>query len=217
LSTLEATRPFAAPHGHNEHGIRQPSVQSGPMLKATGFLVLYNLAEASMRDGVTAIHDAMKSTGVSFDQLRPDLRRVIAKNAVDGGVGQLAHFTDLATDIVCKTFDATRVFSGNVDAKAIREVARKYGFDHRVPDQGGAGDSLLMVKTARNDLGHGIKSFVEVGREHSVADMLRTRDDVVRYLRAIVSNIAVFIENRGYLAASPTVRGLGTQSKDVAK
>jgi hypothetical protein len=201
LSALEATRSSAA-HGPDNEGAKRLSSQSSPMLKATGFLVLYNLAEASMRDGITAIHDAMTADCVSFDQLHRELKKVVAKNAFKCRVDDLADLGELARDVVGRTFDAAEVFSGNVDARAIRTVAKKYGFDHRTT-AGATGATLLTVKTARNDLGHGVKSFVEVGRDHSIEDMLKIKEEVIGYLRGVVSNIVKFIEGKAYLAQPP--------------
>ena len=36
-------------------------------LKASGFLLLYNLVEATMRNGIEAIFDELQSQGVSYD------------------------------------------------------------------------------------------------------------------------------------------------------
>jgi len=49
-------------------------------LKASGFLLLYNLVEATMRNVIEAIFDELKSEGISYDQIRPELKKIVLKN-----------------------------------------------------------------------------------------------------------------------------------------
>lgn len=188
-----------------------------PMLKATAFLVLYNIAEASMRDGISAIYDALETARVSFDDLAPELKRVVASNLRQHSDQNISDFAEFAKDAVCKTFDAGRIFSGNVDAKEIRRTAKAYGF----PKPNGNGSDLLVIKCARNDLAHGNKTFIEVGREHTVEEILRMKTNAIAYLRSASSHIEVYIQERRYLqsttsrsAASPRHFAAGSESPD---
>jgi len=45
-------------------------------LKASGFLLLYNLVEATMSNIIEAIFDKLKSEGISYDEIRPELKKV---------------------------------------------------------------------------------------------------------------------------------------------
>jgi hypothetical protein len=166
-----------------------------PMLKATAFLVLYNIAEASMRDGISAIYDALENARVSFDDLCPELKRVVASNLRQHSDENISDFAELAKDAVYKTFDAGRIFSGNVDAKEIRRTAKAYGFRKPSAD----GSDLLVIKRARNDLAHGNKTFIEVGREHTVEEILRMKSNAIEYLRCAALQIEAYIQEREYL------------------
>jgi hypothetical protein len=62
------------------------------------------------------------------------------------------------------------------------------------------GERLLTVKSNRNDLGHGDKSFSEVGREHDVRDLMVIKEEVFKYLSDILANVERYISERQYLS-----------------
>ena len=49
-------------------------------LKASGFLLLYNLVEATMSNIIEAIFDRLKSERISYDEIRPELKKVVLRN-----------------------------------------------------------------------------------------------------------------------------------------
>jgi hypothetical protein len=51
----------------------------------------------------------------------------------------------------------------------------------------------------RNDLAHGNKSFANVGRNVTIGDILQIKEEVVEYLRQILTNIENYLENQEYL------------------
>ncbi|MGD1698484.1 MAE_28990/MAE_18760 family HEPN-like nuclease [Dapis sp. BLCC M229] len=61
---------------------------------------------------------------------------------------------------------------------------------------------LLIVKTKRNDLAHGIKSFAEVGKQKEADELMKIQDKVVNYLRQILENIETYLDNQEYLDSS---------------
>lgn len=61
------------------------------------------------------------------------------------------------------------------------------------------GSDLLKVKTNRNDLAHGFKSFEEVGRDATADELLEIQKRVIYYLKAILENIDSYLSNKEYL------------------
>jgi hypothetical protein len=49
-------------------------------LKASGFLMLYNLIESTMRNAIHVIFDELSSEGISFDEMKYHLKTIIIKN-----------------------------------------------------------------------------------------------------------------------------------------
>ena len=173
-------------------------------LKASGFLLLYNLIESTMRNAVQAIFEEIRTQGVSFDQVRPELKKIVLKNFKKRNHDQLLlSITTISLDIITACFDKEDLFSGNIDGKLIKSIAIDYGFSYITdPLKTGNGTDLLTIKDNRNDLAHGIKSFAEVGRDQTADDLLKIKNKVVNYLRQILLNIETYLARKEYLDSS---------------
>lgn len=170
-------------------------------LKASALLMLYNLMESSVKNAVEAIFDELEKQMVPFDGCREEIRLVVLGNIKQHAPHKLLpQLNILATDVVTKTFRKAEVVSGNIDAREIKGVARQYGFTE--PRR--RGDRLLTVKTHRNDLAHGNKSFSEVGRSFSIEDIIQIKQDVVDYLGEMLENVTSYLDSKSYLLISAT-------------
>ena len=49
-------------------------------LKANGFILLYNLVESTMKNAIEAIFDELGAQGISFDDCREEVRKVVISN-----------------------------------------------------------------------------------------------------------------------------------------
>ena len=185
--------------GRNKIRKLEPELEK--TLKASGFLLLYNLVESTMRNAIEAIFEELRSKEVSFDQVRPELKAVVLKNLQRRNPDKvILKITAISLDIITAGFEKEELFSGNIDGKLIRETGSKYGFSCSTNyAKTGDGHDLLTVKSNRNDLAHGIKSFAEVGRDQSMDDLLKIKKKVVKYLRQILENIETYLANKEYL------------------
>jgi hypothetical protein len=87
-----------------------------------------------------------------------------------------------------------------VDARLIKEIADKYGFSYQTDfAKTKNGPNLVVIKSNRNDLAHGIKSFEEVGGYQTLEELLEMKEEVVEYLRQILKNIKTYLDNQEYL------------------
>ncbi len=166
-------------------------------LKANAFLLLYNLVESTVKNAIEAIFDEFKARGVSFDSCRQEVRKIILTNLRRHNVDKiLPSLSAISVDVVVATFSKAKLFEGNVDARRIREVAGTYGF--RSPSK--KSDELLTVKTNRNDLAHGNKSFADVGRDYDIDRLEKIMGEVISFLEELLVNVADYITSRSYLA-----------------
>ena len=173
-------------------------------LKASGFLLLYNLVEATMSNIIEAIFDRLKSERISYDEIRPELKKVVLRNLKKRTSSDIhLNIVLISFDIINAGFDKKDLFSGNLDGRKIRETANEYGFSH-VTDhvKTGNGSDLLTIKANRNDLAHGVKSFAEIGRDKTADELLEMKSKVIRYLRQILQNIEIYLDNEEYLDSS---------------
>jgi len=167
--------------------------------KATCYLLLYNLVESTMRNAIEAIFDELETKSIDFDSCRQELRQEILKNFKKRDMDKLLpRLMSLARDVVHETFESSESFAGNLDARAIRKTAKRFGF----PEPTGRDYSMLQtVKDLRNDLAHGVKSFAEVGRNAAPTDLEEARQQTVHILDQTLQNIRTYLQQRHYLLA----------------
>jgi hypothetical protein len=173
-------------------------------LKANGFILLYNLVESTMKNAIEAVFDEFRVNGVSFDDCREEVRQIVLSNLKAHNPDRVfTALTPIAQKVLTETFRKEKAFAGNVDAKKIREVARDYGFR---PPTGKSGN-LLTVKSLRNDLAHGDKSFAEVGKDFDVERLGEIKTEVFDYLQEVLANVSGYLANKEYLATPSTPSG----------
>ena len=185
-------------------------------LKATGFLLLYNLVESTMSNGINAIFDELKQKNVDYDSVTDELKKKALQNIKNNKTDELcSKISNISVDILSAGFNPRNLFTGNVDAKKIREVAMDHGFSSDTDGQTTkGGEKLLTIKTNRNDLAHGLKSFSEVGREHGISGLLEIKNETIAYLEAILANIENYISFQEYLASNSSALRVSSNMGD---
>jgi hypothetical protein len=171
-------------------------------LKATGFLLLYNLIESTIRNAIESIFDDIVNQNVPFDDLRKELQKIVIKNFQKNKSSDnlLTVINNLSLDIISAGFDKQKLFSGNIDGAEIKKTASAYGFSYRTNARKTQnGNDLQKIKTNRNDLAHGFKSFEEVGRDATADELLEIKKRVICYLKEILNNIDEYIFKQEYL------------------
>lgn len=169
-------------------------------LKATGYLLLYNLVESTMRNAIELIFDEIQTKNISFDNLRTELKKLIWQNIRKRKVDKLtAEITNLSKHIISISFDPNDLFSGNVDAKKIKEISLMYGFSMITDAETRDGFDLLSIKTNRNNLAHGFVPFSEVGKDATADNLVEISERVIKYLRQILENIEKYLDKQEYL------------------
>lgn len=173
-------------------------------LKANSFLLLYNLVESSMRNAVTAIFDELKNKKVSYNLVSTEIKKIVIENFKKRSPENI-HFKirDISTDIIAAGFQSQELFSGNIDKKEVRKTARNFGFSFNTEyNKTKHGESLDMIMNKRNDLAHGNKSFAEIGKDITVEELLKIKEEVTAYLEQILNNINQYITGQDYLDKS---------------
>lgn len=179
----------------------EPEKAIARSLRAAAYLITYNLVEATARNAVRAVFDRLKDESISFDRLTVQLRLLLLTHAKRRNPQKLVEaFTDIATDIVVNVFDPGELFSGNVDARTLKNTAKKIGYRQN-STTGRSAPALLTVKNNRNDLAHGHKTFSDIGRDTTVSDLRIHAAQAIRYMCEVVRNIEKFVKDREYLAS----------------
>ncbi|WP_338506634.1 MAE_28990/MAE_18760 family HEPN-like nuclease [Erwinia aphidicola] len=180
------------------------------ILKANAYIILYNLIEATISNAIEDIHNVFISNDeLCVDSINENLTKV-AFQSLNTPNGQVNFSQDRIAKVIFKEWltahkklilaNKNPLFSGNVDAKKIREVAEKYGFSSQTDAESTRnGYNLLPIKKARNDLAHGSESFRNKGRDTSIDVLVEMKDEVFHYLNCILENIQTYLDNQSYL------------------
>jgi hypothetical protein len=178
-------------------------------VRASCFLLIYNLVESTMKNAVAAIFNDLQLHAIPFDACREGIRRVVLNNfkalSPERALGELLQ---IALDVVIKTFDKDKIFSGNIDSRKIVEVAGIYGFASPT----GQGHHLLTIKNNRNDLAHGDRSFDDIGRDYDIEEIVTMFDLSKSYLESALTSIEHYIDNQTYLASAAAIASTPPQT-----
>jgi hypothetical protein len=173
------------------------------VLKANVFLLLYNLAESSIKQSITEIYDTISAENIKYQNVIDEVKKIwIAQNHDNfknkGTEKIFIAINQMAEDIINIRFDSNKTISGNIDSRKIREFSIKYGFSDRVHRNANNGNKLHLVKTQRNNLAHGTISFAECGRNYGMEELGVTKKEVILYLRNILRNINKYIDEKTF-------------------
>jgi hypothetical protein len=177
------------------------------ILKANAFLLLYNLVESSIRDGLRRIYEAIEKENLTYGFLRKELREIWVHNnvlpdptrAAEKSTKRVIELIEriVANELVIFDFKFLSL-SGSLDAAKVRDLADRHGFSHKTTAKAQGGAVLLDVKRERNNLAHGLKSFTECGRDLTYEGLVATKKQAVLYMRQILRNIDRYIEKKHY-------------------
>jgi len=82
-------------------------------------------------------------------------------------------------------------FSGNLDAREIRNISRKIGFS-----EVSNGRNLNEIKNKRNRLAHGEQTFYGVGKDYSLQDLTEFKDETFTFLQEFIDNVKQFMNEQ---------------------
>lgn len=181
------------------------------ILKANAYIILYNLIEATISNAIEDIHIVFSNDlSLCVDTVTLNLTKVAFKNIDTKTMSEIDFSIENVSKTIFKTWleahkklviaNKNPLFSGNVDAKKIREVAESYGFSS-VTDQMKTrnGVTLVSIKAARNSLAHGSESFRSKGQNASIDEIMRMKDEVFHYLNRILDNIGDYLDSKAYV------------------
>jgi len=169
------------------------------ILKANGFLLLYNLIEATIKTSIDEIFIAIHTSNITFKSLTENLKSLWINQEIKDLKDNTFNVATLRTKVMnisesilkseLTIFKSECVnISGNIDAKKIREIAKQFGYNE--PKDGGG---LLTIKNKRNHLAHGEYTFAEIGKDYTVGDLVKFKDETELYLTEVLSNIDSYL------------------------
>jgi hypothetical protein len=181
------------------------------MLKASVFLVIYNLVESSIRDGILELYRQIETSRCTYESVRKEIRDIwidhnykhISKDTANwkSAKDTAARLVEEAINHAILQLDSEAIpISGNLDARQIRRVCDSHGISHHSHPSAKGGEKLLEVKDQRNKLAHGHLSFSECGREFTINALKEIKHQTVIFVRSILRNMQTYVNRKQYVA-----------------
>lgn len=185
------------------------------MLKASAFLILYNLVESAVRDGILNIYSQMEADGLHYLNVNDKIREIWIdynyRNVFDVN-SNWSSYRKMAARLIDEVINRNVLkldrkaidVSGNLDADQVRRICEKHGIRISVHPGAKGGASLETVKMQRNLLAHGALSFTECGRQFSIEDLEEIKNQTMIFIRSILNGIDEYVRGK-HFALSPPV------------
>lgn len=218
---LRTANPEDAPYNIDDEHIK--------IFKANGFLILYNLIESTITNCIISIFDEIATKqidnrNINYVDVIEKIRRYWLKNKYNHDPNIKEETVVNQFYLICQEVTTNISFAitsnklglgGSLDAKKIKSIADSLGVvlsePHYKPHLHGR--VFLQIKTYRNELAHGEKSFSAIGRDVTyIGDgsdgtrglgLVHFKDYTIEHLDSFIGNISSFITNENYLFVQP--------------
>lgn len=205
---------IGVPHIHYPIDPSKPSYKIdqdvSKILKANAFLMLYNLIEATIKNGIWELLTKIQNEGVPYQDLKEELKniwldrklQVEFKTKDETIVKQLYKVIEnvLNDNLIFYTDKRQIKFeSGNLNVPTIRKTAKRYGFNVVDISHSDQEEAFKKVKKERNNLAHGDRTFSNCGKSYEFDDLKEYKDYVFDYLGRVLQSIKTFVDSRDYV------------------
>ena len=179
--------------------------------KANALLMIYNLVESTVLNGMEEIYDKVQDSGATFSTIRKELRDIwfsykfgqVYRQPEAHYVSYKGKALEIVNSIMLgETIDLNRdalPISGNLDADRIFKVCNSHGIEYKPDKACKGGKRLEDVRIKRNGLAHGNLSFAECGREYSLKDLIEIKEQAYIFLSGLLDEMNKYYDNESYL------------------
>ncbi len=177
------------------------------ILRSNCFLLLYNLVESSVRNGILSVYDSIHDDSLNYEELSESIQEIwlthqtckaeISKNNIKILLKRL--MKEVSEDCQIVLEKDTINISGNLDYDSIQKIVNSYGFFGRITvDKKHIKSALDRVKQERNLLAHGNKTFCQSGEIITMSELTNIKDNISKYLYELLLIIETYIDKKGY-------------------
>lgn len=176
-------------------------------IRASTYLLIYNLLESSTCNALDAIHLTLESEQVDIQKVSTKIKRIIYNN-LKNGLGEksidslISNNIDLRPIIMKHGYNKKDLLSGNLDVDVLRKIEKKYGFES-FPVGGQSGlyspSTIKEIKVKRNELAHGSLSFEQCGQQIPILTMSVKYGEAKNLMLSVFNGLNNFLNQKKYL------------------
>jgi len=178
------------------------SIIKTAILKSAFVLILYNMIESTAFLAFERVHERVAIE--QYAQLGIAMRKIWAEFFFSNYTADSHHThlegtlqESLQFPLLEQFTNRVKLFSGNLDAKKINELLKKYDIGVLTTLNR---DKLVIIKNRRNSVAHGEKMFKEACRDLSDSDLEELKMATFAALDEIIEQTEVYINEKKYLA-----------------
>ena len=180
------------------------------IIKANIILMIYNLVESSIMGGILEIYGQVKEDGKSYNEVCDEIQSIWFSFKFNQVYDKKAHYNsyrDKAREIITDIMNSNTIeldrkatdISGNLDADKIRDLCKNHGIRYSLSPDTRGGYVLKDVKDKRNYLAHGTMSFVECGRDYTIEELEKIKNETKIFINDILLGMKEYYDNKLYL------------------
>ncbi|EJP41439.1 TPA: MAE_28990/MAE_18760 family HEPN-like nuclease [Acinetobacter baumannii] len=176
-------------------------------IRASTYLLIYNLLESSMCDALDAIHLTLETESVDIQFVSKKLKRIIFSNLKKGlsekSIDEIVNNNiDLRPIIMRHGYNKRELLSGNLDGDILKKIESKYGFQsYPVGGKEGIYNPKIIkeIKVKRNELAHGSLSFEQCGQSIPLFTMEKKYEEAKKFMLSVFNGLNNFLNKKSYL------------------
>lgn len=180
------------------------SMKLQKILIANTFLLLYNLVESTVRNSIVEIYNNIQNDEISFNDLSEEIKQIwlhkkrktfLMNEERDESIEKKLQsiINDIINIEIIVLTEKDIHISGNIDAKEIRKLAKKIGFE-----ESSNGRHLADIKIKRNRLAHGEQTFHDIGKDFTYNELSSYKRNTFEHLEDVIEKIENYIDNKQY-------------------
>lgn len=184
-----------------------PSRDLQKILRSTCFMLLYNLVESSIRNGILSVYDSIHDDLLKYEDLSEKIQEIWLSHQAKNGKKSEQNIKKWMKELVKKLSEGYQItldkeiitISGNLDYNNIQKIINTYGFfGQSTVDKKDVEFSLNKVKQERNLLAHGNKTFCQSGEIVTISDITKIKEHIFIFLDELLTSIEKYIDNKKY-------------------
>lgn len=180
------------------------SIYHSASLKASIFIMLYNLLEGIVSQSFVLLFENISSNVNHINELTDIMQQLYYKMYQNklSSAKDIKKFADAYSEIHKVTYDEYKknveLYSGNLDARKIRDILMTIGNNYELHVKNE--EMLVEIKSVRNKLAHGEYSYAEIGRGYTINEIRKKYIfSMFKYVNAYEKQIEIYLDGKKYL------------------
>ncbi len=178
---------------------KSSKVRETVLIKSSIVLLAYNTVEGCYAKLNKEIFSFIAENHIPINKLNTELQNVYYRyyRNIITDIESLKRFyenrdiTSITYDEIC---DKVTLFSGNLDARSIRDFSKKQIGINNISTA--YGQKIVLIKNLRNKLAHGEVTFQDAVKDKTLEEIEEMCKDCIRFLEIVIKSYEEFYTNK---------------------